>query len=225
LTFSAPGYGDQTLAQPLGPGQDLANLAVAMAGGAGTVSGTVTDATAAHAPLGNVTVTVDGGTAPVTTQSLTAAASPNFTLSGLPPGSYTLTFSLAGYQSQTIAVQLTGTGAVSGLSVALAPATGAIAGTVSGSPPSATVTGCDPNGKGAAVPLGGVAVTATNGTTTVSTTTTTSPAGQYAIGGLTVGSWTVTYAAPGCSQSTALVQVAAGSTSTSDVSLRPPGAS
>ncbi len=70
LTFTKAGFGTVTIAERLGPGQQLTGIAVAMAGGAGLVSGTVTSPTGQ--PLGGVDVTVAGGQAPVETQTLTA---------------------------------------------------------------------------------------------------------------------------------------------------------
>ena len=59
----------------------LTNLAVSMAGGAGQVSGVVSSSSGA--PLGGVTVTLNGGATPLTTQTLTAGEVGSYALSGL----------------------------------------------------------------------------------------------------------------------------------------------
>jgi Carboxypeptidase regulatory-like domain len=205
LTFSDTGFGTQTLAEHLGPGQNLAGLAISLAGGAGDVSGLVSSAT--KAPLGGVTVSVAGGAKPVTTQSLTAGTVGSYELSGLTtPGSYTVTFSLAGYISQTVAVTLTSSGSATNVDATLAVATGTVTGSVTSA---------------AGGPLTGATVSVTNGQSTQSTTSSTSPPGGYSIAGLAAGSYSITYSLTGYISTTALVTVTTGQTATQSVTLTP----
>jgi hypothetical protein len=205
LTFTKPGYGTETIAEHLGPGQQLSNLSLAMLGGAGQVTGTVTASTGQS--LGGVTVTVAGGQAPVTTQTLTAGSVGAYLLSGLAtPGRYILTFSLAGYQSETIGVSLGSSGSATGINVTLPLFSGTITGTVKG-----------PSG-----PLSGVSVSATNGTTPVhSTVTSSSPPGGFSLTGLPPGAWSIAFTMPGFGQATALVILQPGQQANVPVALTP----
>lgn len=194
LTFSKAGYGTRVVGVDLGPGQDLTTLAVVMDGGAGQISGVVSSSTGA--PLGGATVTVDGGSTAVSTQSLTAGTVGAYSLSGLAtPGTYTLTFSVPGYESQTVAVPLASSGSASAVDVRLPPALGTIGGTVT------STTG---------VPLTGVDVTATDGTTVTTTKTTSQPAGGFLLSGLAPGSYSVTFSFVGYGEQTFLVSLPPG---------------
>jgi 5-hydroxyisourate hydrolase-like protein (transthyretin family) len=176
LTFTKPGFGTRSVAEILGPGQSLTTVAVKMSGGAGDINGAVD----AHGiGLGGVKVTVNGGSTALSAQTLTAGDVGSYALSGLAtPGRYTLTFSLAGYESQTIGVSLGSSGATIVPTVTLQPATGTVTGSVSGS----------------SGPLAGVTVSITNGTTISTTTTSSSPAGGFSFTGLSPGAYSVTFA-------------------------------
>ncbi len=203
LTFTDPGYGTDTVAEHLGPGQSLTNLSVTLTGGAGQISGQVDSTTGA--PLGGVAVTVDNAPASPTTHTLTAGSVGAFLLSGLnTPGDYTLTFSLAGYQSQTVAVPLGSSGSKTGVAVQLAPLTGTITGTVTSS---------------AGGTLTGVKVTVTDGTTVRTTSTTSSPAGGFSLTGLPAASYSVTFSLTGYQSSTVLVHLQPGQTATAPATL------
>jgi hypothetical protein len=205
VTFTKSGFGTVTVAEHLGPGQQVTGIAVAMAGGAGQVTGTVTSP--AGQSLGGVNVTVAGGPTPVTTQTLTAGRVGFYELSGLAtPGTYTLTFSLAGYQSQTVGVTLGSSGSASAVNVTLPLMSGTISGTVSG-----------PSG-----PLAGVAVSMTNGTLPVrSTVSSSSPPGGFSVTGLSPGHWSVTFSLTGFATQTALVNLQPGQAATVLVTLTP----
>jgi hypothetical protein len=157
-------------------------------------------------PLGGVTVTVGGGASPVTTQTLTAGSVGTYQLSGLTtPGSYTLTFSLAGYASETVGVTLGSSGSASGVNVSLPVYSGTITGAVSGK-------------SGA---LTGVSVSVTNGVTIRTTVSSSNPPGGYSVSGLAPGSWSVTFSATGYLSETALVVLQPGQTATVPVNLVP----
>ena len=120
ITVTKAGFGTQTSVIDLAAGVNRTGLVVTLASGTGSVSGTLVDRSGR--PLGGATVTVGGaltggaaatpgatasggtGAAPApttttpTTTTLTKGAVGQFVVNGLDaPGSYTLTFSLAGY--------------------------------------------------------------------------------------------------------------------------------
>jgi hypothetical protein len=205
LTFTDTGFGTETIAEHLNPGQAVTNLAVSMAGGAGDVSGLISSPSGGA--LGGVTVTVTGGSKSITTQTLTAGNVGTYQLSGLTtPGSYTVTFSLTGYISQTVAVSLASSGSATGVNVTLPLDAGTITGAVTSSAGGA---------------LTGVTVSITDGQTVQTTMTSSSPPGGYLVSGLAVGSYAVTFSLAGYSNVTALVPLAAGQTATQSVVLTP----
>ncbi len=206
LTFTLSGYGTQTQAVSLGPGQVITNLPIVLSGGAGSVSGTVTSPSGA--PHGGVTVTVNGGSQPVSTQTLTAGQVGAYQISGLPtPGDYTLSFSLSGFASETVAVPLVSNGSATGVNVTLPALSGGISGTVSG-----------PGGPSA--PLVGVQVSVSDGTTTRTTVTSSSPPGGFSFTGLPPGSYTVTFSFTGYQTQTTLVQLQAGASLNLPITLQ-----
>lgn len=205
ITFHAEGHGSQTTVVDLAAGQSRAGLNVSLASGTGSVTGRLLDA-AGHG-LGGATVTVGGASGGAagnpTTTTLTNGSVGSFVINGLvAPGSYTLTFSLAGYAPATVPVQLAGNGAPPSVVVHLASELGSISGTV-------TLRG------GGYV---GATVTATNGIVTRTTTSSASggglPDGGYLISGLTPGTYSVTVTANGLHQQTRIVTVTAAQTAT-----------
>lgn len=206
LTVAADGFGTTTVVVDLGPGQVVPDLQVSLISGSGTVTGRIVDA--AGAGLGGVTVTVGGATEPPTTTTLTEGDVGAFRLEGLPsPGTYTLTFTLAGYLETTVPVVL-GDEALQPIAATMARAVGAISGRIT-----------DPTG----VPLVGVAVAATDGVTPRQVTSTAAsgpvPQGGFVIDALPAGRYTVTATAADGTSRTQLVSVAAGATTAVDFTI------
>jgi hypothetical protein len=103
VTFSLTGYVSQTLAAQLSSNGSVNGLDVTLPLNVGTITGSVVSSSGT--PLSGVQVSITDGTNIVTTQ--TASSPPGgFTVTGLAPGSYALTFSLTGYDDQTALVQL-----------------------------------------------------------------------------------------------------------------------
>ncbi len=208
LSFSKPGFGTRSVAVDLGPGQLLKNLQVAMVGGTGTISGTVTGASGK--PLGDATVTVGGLATGASTKTLTAGDIGAYTISGLPtPGTYAVTFSVQGYVSQTIGVTLSSDGLATGVNVALSSSLGKIEGAVKNA--------------SAGQALAGVTVSVTDGGQPQQTVTASTPGGGYTLAQLPPGTYSVTYSLSGYASQTALIKLAAGQTVTQDIALVPSG--
>jgi hypothetical protein len=195
LTFTAPGHGADTKIVDLAAGQSNPSVDVTLTRGTGSVTGRLVDSNGNG--LGGATVTVGGsvpgasGAAPTTVTLTTGTAVGSFAINGLAvPGSYTLTFSLAGYLSTSVPVTLTDNGAPPSVDATLLPAAGRIGGTVQG--PSGT--------------LSGATVSATDGKHTWRTTSTDT---GFVISGLMPGHYTVTATYAGLTQQTALVVVTA----------------
>jgi len=200
LTFTKDGYTPQTVVIDLSAGESRTDLSVTMTGGAGTVRGRVTDADGAG--LGAVDVTVGGAATTVSATTLTDGEVGSFTIAGLEPGSYTLTFSRDGYLPVTVPVNLT-EGTADPVAVTLRPAVGTIDGYVTS------------GGRG----LAGAEIEATDGRQVWSTTTTDPPrtesgrptTGYFQLGGLPEGSYTVSVRRGGEPVASALVAVTPGS--------------
>jgi len=190
LSFAKDGFETVTAVVALGPGEVQGDLEIAMAGGVGTVAGTVRDTDGN--PLGGVTVTA-GGAAAVTTTTLTAGAVGTFSLAGLPQGQeITLTFSHPGYVSVSIPVRV---GEGDPPPVTMASAFGRVIGRVTQG----------------GTPLVGATVQVTDGRAVHSTITTSSgQGGTYVLPDLAPGTWTVSVVRDGQIVVTALVEVRRG---------------
>ncbi len=210
LTFSLGGYGTTTEVVDLRAGQNATTGNYSMTKGTGTVSGQLVDPTGTG--LGGAVITVGGVVNPPTSTTLTVGTVGSFSLDGLPsPGSYTLTFTLAGYTTTTVPLVLTANGAPPALSVIMSSALGRISGQVR-----------DSSGQ----PVVDATVVATDGSKkwTVSSTPASggSPAGGYVLDKLPAGIYTVTATSANGIARTILVTVTAGQSGTVDFPL--PGA-
>lgn len=204
LTLSAEGYTTRTIVVDLKPGQQQSALEVELVNANGQVGGRLVDK--AGAGLGGATVTVGGGPDLPGTMTLTSGSIGSFSLANLPrPGSYTLTFSLAGYADQTIPLILDENTAAAPLDVVMTSALGRITGRIT-----------DAGGS----PVADVAVVATDGVRTWPVTSTASsgvvPAGGYVITGLAPGTYTVTATGSDGAGATALVTVPGDGSATQD---------
>ena len=161
----------------------------------GAVTGTVTSG---GAPVAGATVTDIGG------QFATTDVNGAFTLSGLAPGSHTLTATASGLNSQAqIAPVSAGATQVVSFTLTPTPTTGAVSGIVTSAAGGA--------------PIPGATVSDTGGTATA----TTNPAGSYILTGLTPGSHTVTAIVTGFASQSQPATVTAGNSQTISFSLTP----
>lgn len=187
LAFSAAGYQPATLVVALSGGQARIEPAVQLSAGSGQISGRVTDGAQ---PLGGVTITTTVDNQTVTTGTPTTGAIGAYALPNLPtPGTYLITYSLAGYGSRTIVVDLAAGQSQAGVDVAIAGGTGTVAGRV-----------IDGAGNG----IGGATVTVGGGPAAAGTTTLTSgTVGTFVLSGLPApGAYTLTVALPGYASQT-----------------------
>lgn len=99
VTFSYPGLVSQTVGVTLGSNGSKTGVDATLSASNGTISGTVTG----PSPPSGVTVTLTDG---VTSSTTLTDSSGHFTFTGLPPKSYTITFSKATYCTQTSLVVL-----------------------------------------------------------------------------------------------------------------------
>jgi len=206
LTFSRDGYAASTVALSLDGGKHLEGLAVTLVGGSGTVLGTVVDPNLN--PLGGTAVLAAAGDVQASTTTLTAGDGINgvgtFRIADLPaPGVYTVTFTLAGYGTETTTVSFVGPGEQSVVNIMLKPITGSVSGTIS---------------VGAAG-RGGLTVALSDGTTTRTTQTATQPAGAYQFAGVTPGTYMMRISGAGFADYVVMVEVHAGEDVLRDVGL------
>lgn len=205
LTFSAPDVATRTAVVDLGAGGSATDVNRQLDAGAGSIDGFVTDGSGVR--LGGVEVTVGGattvdGSVPSTTTLTDEGAKGTFLINDLAsPGTYTLTFSIEGYGSETYPVELTEAKPSGHLEIKMTKRLGAIRGVV--------VTSGD-------VALPGARITATNGSLVITATATSSsaglPDGGFLMPGLPEGYYSVTATNDGTRQMTMLVRVTAGRT-------------
>ncbi len=215
VTFTAADGATATRIVDLEAGRSE-SLTVALRSGTSTVTGRLVDARGAGVGGAKVTVggtgVLDPAAVPTTTTLTGAGSAGRFTLSGLAPGDYTLTFEREGYSSETVPVRVSGTAAVKPLTVALGRRLGGMSGRITGA---------------GGVGLIGATVTVTNGTSTWTTGSTGAADGRarggFLMTGLDPGAYSVTVTMPGYAQRTALVRVAAGVTTEQDIRLEVAG--
>lgn len=129
LSADIRGYGTEVLQLTLEPGEQLDGVRIGMTPGVGSISGRVTEGSE---PLGGVRLTASNGDVTAETTSLTEGATGTYTFPQLTiPGTYTVTASLDGYETQTRLVRLTGN--QPGVDFQFVKTTGAITGIVASS--------------------------------------------------------------------------------------------
>jgi hypothetical protein len=197
MTFSKDGFGAETITVDLGPGQNRNDLVVVLTGGTGSVSGKALDGDGTTG-LGDVTVTVTGGTTSLTTQTLTAGLVGTYIVSGLPtPGNYTVTFSVGGHATQTVPVSLGSSGLAHDINAVMPSTLAKLTGTIMGN-------------DGPTVALSNATITVTDGNSTRIATSASTPAGFFAVVALPPGPYSVTVSAPGHKPKTTLITIAPG---------------
>jgi 5-hydroxyisourate hydrolase-like protein (transthyretin family) len=210
VTVTAPGYTTVTSTLTLTDAQKLTGVLLSLQTSAGTLSGMVTLA-ADGAPATGVAVTVAAGSdKPLTTVTQSGAAAGAWSIAGLPvPGTFTITFSRADLQSQTVSVAMnaagvvtSGAGADGGIAAAMISAYATVSGTVR-----------QQGGAGGDVAAGEATVTLASGEATYSVSSASVPAehlGRYYIGHVAPGTYTMSVVRKGTSPTTVIITVTAG---------------
>ena len=208
----------------LATGQKLTGVQLAMAKSSGSLTGLVTLLPAGK-PAPGVAVTITTGETTVSTVTQSTGSVGAWTVAGLPvPGAYTVTFSRADLQSQTVAVSLDangkltgGTGTANGgISVGMRSASAIITGTVT-----------QRSSNGSVQKVGQAVITLSSGTDTYTVSSASLPSsslGRYEITGITPGTYTLSANRPGTSPTTVIVTVTAGQVLTYDPVMIPPAA-
>lgn len=215
LLVSKTGFATQSLTLSLATAQQLTGVVVTLSGGSGSISGTVSLASNG-APAGGVSVVVSDGSITLQTVTLSVGAVGSYQVTGLPvPSTYTVTFSRADLASITQAVDLDTFGQRdrSDIGASMPDATGAVTG---------TVTELD------SLPVeavGEVAVSLSDGTTTLRTTSATDPTpGRYLIANVKPGTYTLTFDRRGASPVSFIVSIGAGQILVQDAQVGEPAA-
>jgi uncharacterized membrane protein len=193
VTASKAGYESSLLAVTVSEGNiAVADLSLTRIIVPGTITGRVTDAEDGS-PLAGATVT-DG------TRMTTTDASGEYAIADVPPGSYEVTASKAGYESSSLTVTVSeGNIAVADLSLTRIIVPGTITGRVTDAEDGS--------------PLAGATVT--DGTRM----TTTDASGEYAIADVPPGTYEVTASKVGYESSSLTVTVLEGNSAVADLSL------
>lgn len=204
ITASGPGFRDEVVTVVLDQGQQLDGVAVVLSRDTGSVSGRAS--LLGGGPTGGVKVTVTDGTVTLFTTTLSTGDVGAWSIQGLPsPGTYTVTFSRADLVSQTRSVDLDplATNEVTGVDASLTPVGAVIKGTVT-----------DENG-----PVGGVAVTVSDGQVSLTSRSADRPLGAYEIRNVPAGTYTVTFSRPGSTAQTILATVTSGEVKTLNIEV------
>ncbi|BAN02632.1 carboxypeptidase regulatory-like domain-containing protein [Ilumatobacter coccineus] len=202
LTFEREGFGGNSLALSLAPGENRTGLRAVLVGGNGTVTGTAVDGNGLA--VGGAAVTVAGGETEAETATLTTGSAGSFVVSDLDvPQRYTVTVSAEGFQTETVSATLLASGTTNVGNITLLPVTSDIRGTVT----------LDGTG------VGDVTVTLGNGQTSRSTVSATNPAGQFAFSGVAEGTYTLTVDRDDVDRKVVLVRVVGGVDVVRDVAV------
>lgn len=165
----------------------ILNLNFNPAASTGSVTGQLTSSSGGAIAGGVVS---DSGGASATTNS-----TGTYTLSGLPPGSHTLTASASGFSSATQTATVTAGTTTSGVNFILTPSTGAVAGTVNSASGGAAISGATVSDSGGA-------------------STITDSRGAYTLSGLSPGNHTLTASLPTFASADRTTWVTSGQTTT-----------
>ncbi|HQZ33912.1 MAG TPA: carboxypeptidase-like regulatory domain-containing protein [Ilumatobacteraceae bacterium] len=129
VRIERPGFDAQVTQVEVGGGQPVVLDTASLTAANGSISGRTVDG--AGRPLGGVTVVVRSGTIERTVTTPTIGSVGEFTLDGLEtPRTYVLTFTLDGYTSATLALELAGGQSRSGLTAELVGGAGTVSGIV-----------------------------------------------------------------------------------------------
>ena len=226
VTATMSGFATSTQTYSLAPGQKIPNVQITLSASSGALNGVVTTLPSGARAAG-VNVTVTDGL--LTVQTVTDATGA-WRVAGLPlPGTYTITFSRADLQSQTVSVALDAGGHVTpgslgaaitpaGIATALQSSTSVVSGIIT-QPGGAT--NCPGSTK-----LGEATVTLNSGSSTYTEVSASVPAalcGQYRFEHVPAGTYTITVSAGGgTTPASQVFTVVAGQPVTENIALTRP---
>lgn len=196
LTFAKPGYQTQRYVVDASAAIATQPLKINLVAGKGRLSGTIRGPSGL---LGGAEITITDGTNTITTSSNSRGAVGSWSVDGLStPSSYLVSAAKDGLGTESQLVTLDAGGA-SSVSLTLKAGVASLGGRVTGIP-----NGKIPGVEASVTPvgLGGVQVTATNGTVSRTASTVTGPStsalvGNYVLPDLVPGTYSVTFTAPG----------------------------
>ena len=192
LVVSLPDYANATQTVTVAEGEARTGVVMTLSRGNGSIAGTVTSN---GKPVGQASIDATNGTS---VASAVSAADGSFRLSSLPaPSVLTLSITAPGFATQTMSLSLTSEQHhLKGVAIQLAPGSGQISGAVNTAP---------------GVPVGGVAITASNGSSTFSTLSA-SGSGNWVISNLPVpGTYNITYTRSDLVTQSSVATLSAGS--------------
>ena len=210
LTFAKPGYQTRQYILDAADADATEPLPVAMTAGTGSLTGRITGPAGA---VGGATITISDGQNVVATSSTSAGGIGSWKVDGLStPGTFLVSAGKDGLSLESSLITLAA-GESKSLDLALKSGMASLVGSVQGT-----------DSLGATSGIGGVTVTATDGTITRTATTVTSgPVGRYTLPALPVpGTYTVTIAGDGFLPQTQQIQLRTGqSKAVADAMLTP----
>ncbi|WP_281658304.1 carboxypeptidase regulatory-like domain-containing protein [Halobacillus sp. Cin3] len=207
IVISAPGYSLVLSEIILPPGGDVSDVDFVLLANPGGINGEVTDADTGSALPNAVVVVRESGTEDQAVATVTTDPFGNYTVTGLSPGSYTITASLTGYGTQTFGVTVVSDMNANG-NIALSQVRGSIEGQLidsDGNP----ITGA------------GLQVRLLNELNVVIATTLAQPDGSFQFENILPGSYIVSANATGYQSGSVGVTVEADETSQATLSLAP----
>lgn len=218
VVVSKPGYASQTVTMALSAGQKLTGVAVSLGQSAGALSGKVSVLPSGN-PAQGVTVTVTNGALTVQTVTQSTGNVGGWTVGGLSiPSTYTVTFSRPDLAGQTVSVSLDQAGRITpgsqgaritsdGIAVSMQSSTAVVRGTVS------QRGAVSEQGASSPVHTGEVQINLVSGTSSFAVTSASKPdnrLGQFEIGGVPPGTYTLSVNRRGTSPTSTIITLGAG---------------
>lgn len=237
IVVSNAGFASSTSTLSLSNGQQLSGVSIVLGTSAGTLAGIVTS-TPGGAPASGVTVSVSNGALTVQTVTQSTGTPGGWSVGALAiPSTYTVTFSRADLDSQTLSVSLDGFGNVTADTLSSAASNTQVNATMSSA--TATLYGvvfesidpslqtCSGSVADPSSPQGEATVTLASGGTTYTTTTATYadsavPARNFLLAGIRPGTYTISVAKAGRAPTTTTATLSAGDNRACNIAIARP---
>lgn len=206
LEFTAPRFLGTTIALELDPGEVASDVSAQIIGGSGTITGSVRSSSGL--PLGGITVDVIGVGFRQETATLTSSgaggAAGSFSLSNIPvPGTYAVTLSGDGFQTETLDAAFLAAGVRPLGDIVMVPVSSEVSGRV----------------LSGGIGVGQATVTLSNGVRDFVTVSASNPAGRYSFAAVVEGTYTLTVEQNGFEPRVVLIRVDGGVDVLRDVTI------